>query len=134
MAEFTNKTQFHFDPLPAAIDVGTSGIQYTTPLMHREKLADLSRLRYLRAEARFTVRHGAAGGEVTAAIRTADTVLGSQTVNLINGDAAGAFEFDLSNIAGTTGIYWEVNVLSTGAGTATFAGVLNVESPLIISA
>lgn len=137
MAEFATKTVFPFEPLRAGIALDAVATPYTTRADFQEKLADLARLSYIKATARYVLRlsAGSAAGEATIALTDGDTTIYSDVVNLTAGTVfSDSADIDVSGVNGGSLLRWTVTVGTAGDASLTgeFAGHVSVESPLVI--
>lgn len=137
--KFSNKTQFNFDPLSVSgIDLVAAGVAYETAQAHRETLADLARLSDLRAKFRYSIQLNQAttAGVLSVKLMAGVTEVGSATVDPTTGTRlTGALDVDVSEVAGSTALRLELEVVtSCDAGTTGAVAVaLDVEHPVIIT-
>lgn len=135
--ELASKAVFPFEPGGRSVAVDAVATPYSTNASFRETLADLARLSYLKARARYRVTLSGASVLGSATIRLTDGVNDYLTavLDLTSGTSfSGSADVDLSALAGQTPLLWEleVTVAATAAVTAEVVGHVAVESPLVI--
>lgn len=136
--QFANRSQFVFDPNPAAfVGSAVANNVYATPADLREKLGDLARLTYTRAEFSGVMEIGASDtAAFTVRMTDGSTNYATATVSIAAG-TRGTFsvsDVDLSAVKGGTKLYIAVDVTeATAATTGRVWGKLTVEHPVVIA-
>jgi hypothetical protein len=136
--QFANRSQFIFDPNPATfVGSAVANNVYSTPADLREKLGDLARLTYNRAEFSGVLEIGASD-TATFTVRLTDgtTNYASATVQITAGTRSTfkVSDVDLSAVKGGTLLYIAVDVTeATAATTGRVWGKLTVEHPVVIA-
>lgn len=115
------KTQFDFEPAPAAVSVAAAATPYTTPATWQESLDDLARLTYIKAAWRYDVRlnQNSTTGAATLNLKANGAVIDSVALDLTSGQRFTASrDVDLSSVKGASQIEVELVVGTAGdAGT-----------------
>lgn len=134
--QITSKAVFPFEP-SRSVAVDSVAVAYSTHADFRENLADLARLSYLKARARYRVTLSGASGTGAATLTLTGGANDYLSVDLDLASATtfyGAYEVDFSGIAGQTALMWKLDVTTAAeaAVTAEVVGHVAVESPLVI--
>jgi hypothetical protein len=136
--QFANRSQFVFDPNPQAFAGNAIAANvYSTPDALREKLGDLARLTYNRAEFSGVLEIGASD-TATFTVRLTDGTTNYATATVqITAGTRGTFnvsDVDLSAVKGSTKLYVAVDVTeATAATTGRVWSKLTVEHPVVIA-
>ena len=135
---FAHFTGAGFDPLPASVAVdATASPAYTTPAEQRIQIKDLSRLSYIGARIRATVRlnQSTTSGSGTLKLTDGSNTLWSVTVDFTQGPHINyAADVDISAVAGSAGLRLVLDVGSAAdsSTTAEVAGFLDIYHPLVL--
>lgn len=137
MTPIAFKTQFGFEPAPAAVAVDAIATPYTTPNTWQETLDDLARLTYLKAKFRYDIRQNQASatGAGTLKLMAGTTVVASIAIDFTTGQReSGSVDVDLSAVAGASDLSVVLDV-TTAAAAGTTAQVfsrLDVTFPMAV--
>ncbi|WP_430414463.1 hypothetical protein [Marinobacter adhaerens] len=133
--EFANKGTLQLEPR-AAVDMGTSGVKYSTPLPWRSALGGLALINGVTAHLKYKIATtgGAGTAEATLRVKTSGgVVLHEETISVAN-DAVlnGKTQVDVGAVSGGSPLLVEVEVTTAVASmTAELDSALEVETPVI---